>query len=149
MIHEKFQPLFTKMNNRELQIRNEIEIKVKKELGIYDLYVRHDQLKLELNEIKNQLKKWEETNYNPDTQRRESPIDSMVRERMDQIQNGYKQKLLKARDDLIYSVKLSGVDEKIKETFERLPQLITDLSKEANKLPSVNKTIKLITQSQI
>lgn len=145
MINEQFQPLFTQLNNREIQIKKKVETEVKKELGIYKLYVRFEELKLEMAEIKRQLKGWEETVYDSNTMRRESPIDSMVRERMDKIQNGYKKKLTQVRDELIFAIKLSGVDDTVKETFARLPRMVAKLTKEAKKLPPINKTVKMIT----
>ena len=136
MIKESFNPILAELNSREYDIKEEVETMVKKDVGIYDLYVKHARLKLEIKEIERKLKGWEVSNHTPMGWL--NPIDERVEVIMRKQRNGLRKEVEKELNDLIYAVKLSGLDSDTKSVFEKLPKIVESLAKKVNKLPPPN-----------
>jgi hypothetical protein len=141
MIKTEFEPLISNLEARRTVEKANTEVDVRKELGIYNLTVKKFKLQAELDEIKRQLKTYEDTNYQQG--KYVSKIDEVVSAKMAERKNGLLAKTEKIRNDLIKRVKLAGVNADIKEVFEDLPALLEPLEKEIKKLPKVKPLKKI------
>ena len=136
MIKESFGPILAELNSREHSVKEEIETMVKKDVGIYDLYVKQARLKLEIKEIERKLKGWEVSNHTPMGWL--NPVEERVEVIMRKQRNGLRKEIEKELTDLIYAVKLSGLDSDTKAVFEKLPKIVEGFAKKVNKLPPPN-----------
>lgn len=134
MIEEQFAPLLAELRVRDQDLKKQVEIAVKKDLGIYNLFEEKAKLELQLSEIKRQLKYWEDREHGPFGYK--TPVEERVDVVMNKSKNGINQEVTKAMNDLIYKVKLSGLDDDIKSVFDDLPEVVKNLSKKIDKLPA-------------
>lgn len=136
MIKEQFAPIIAELNVRDQELRNQVEVAVKKELGIYQLYEKQASLELQLSEVKRQLAYWEEKERGPLGYM--TPVQEKVKVVMDKSRNGISQEVKNTMNDIIYKVKLSGLDDDMKNVFDSLPGIIDALQKKVSKLPAPN-----------
>jgi len=136
MIEEQFAPLLAELRVRDQDLKKQVEIAVKKDLGIYGLFEKKAQLELELSEVKRQLKYWEDREHGPLGYK--TPVEEKVDVIMNRSKNGINQEVNKAMNDLVYKVKLSGLDDDIKSVFDDLPKVVEQMAKKIEKLPAPN-----------
>lgn len=143
MVKEQFAPIKETLDARDMLLKEECEIVAKKELGIYEKMVRIAKIALELQELKLQVNSYHES-YFTDGIRHDSKINQLTKEKMKMVKNGFHKKVDKLMNDMVYKIKLSGLDNETKSVFEELPEIIENLSKELKQLPPPTKGLKLI-----
>ena len=136
MVREQFAPLLSELRSREHGIKENLEIHVKKDLGIYNLYVKKAKLKVELEETERQLKGWETKTHTP--MGYVDPIEERVNVLLRKSRNGIAGEVRKEMNDMIFAIKLSGLDADTKSVFDKLPGVIGKLTNKVNKLPAPN-----------
>ena len=127
MIKDQFQPIIDILNHREKLLQKNLEIEARKELGIYDLYVKKAKLKLELDEIKRQLDGWESRDRHPDGTYG-TPVEHLVQVKLTSLRSPIRKEVDEILQKLIYKIKLSGLNADAKEVFTDLPNIIKELS---------------------
>jgi hypothetical protein len=143
MIKDDFAPIISQLNARCTVERANMEITVRKELGIYNLTVKKFKLAAELGEVERQLKTYEATEYNPKTGRSHSKIDKVIDAKMAERKNGLFKETETLRNDLVKRVKLAGVHGDIKNVFDKVPALLASLEASAKKLAPIRPLKKL------
>ena len=139
MVKEQFAPILSELRSRNAELRSKIEIEVKKELGIYDLYVKEAQLKVQLAEIARQLKGWQTQSHTPSGYL--NPIEEKVKVIMNKSKNGLMKDVEKEMYKMMYAIKLSGIDSNIKTVFDKLPEIIKKFTEKIAKLPPPTRMI--------
>jgi hypothetical protein len=141
MIKENFEPIFETLKTRDFELEEQCRIQAKKELGIYDKMVNLSKLKLQIGQLKEELLSFTEKNY---TNSHKNKIDRLTDEKMKIVRNGFHDKVHATMKDMIYKVKLSGLDSDTKSVFDQMPDIIKSLTSELKQLPDPSKKIKLI-----
>jgi hypothetical protein len=136
MIAEEFAPIISQLNARRSVETANMEIQVRKELGIYNRTIKKFKLEAELAELNRQLKVYEE-NSSYERGGWCSKIDEIVNAKMEATKNGLLKETEVIRDDLIKRIKLAGVHGDIKTVFDDLSALIAPLQKKLKALPMV------------
>jgi len=139
MVKEQFAPILSELRSRNAELRSKIEIEVKKELGIYDLYVKEAQLKVQLAEIARQLKGWETKSHTPSGH--VNPIEEKVKVIINKSKDGLMKDVEKEMYEMMYAIKLSGIDSNIKTVFDKLPEIIKKFTEKIAKLPPPTRMI--------
>ena len=142
MIQDEFAPIRAELQSRESELRSKIEIEVKKDLGIYDLYQKKAEFQAKLDEINRQLIGWERKEHTPIGYL--SPIEHRVAVVLEKVRNGLFKSVNEKMNQLIWNVKLSGIDKDTKDVFDELPKIILDFKQELAKLPAPKVTKKLL-----
>jgi hypothetical protein len=125
MIKENFSPILSELIAHEDMVRQEIETEVKKDFGVYDLYIEKAKLKLQLEEISNRLSAFE-SKYAQDGDYT-SKITHEVNRRMKKLRSPFRQEVEAIQNDLIYKIKLSGINIDIRGVFANMPEIIREL----------------------
>lgn len=138
MIKQDFDPLITRLKNRTHGLKPKITKQVKIDLGIYELYQEKAALNVRLDEIKSRLAEFEVTQpeWRDGDGSWRSRIDKEVAERMDAV-NEPLTEAITTRGRLIREIKLSGIGEDIKTTFDALPGILKDLAEKFADLPEL------------
>lgn len=144
MIQDQFKPILNELQEQENRIKKELEIEARKELGIYDLYIRKAKLKLEIDEIKRQLDGWEtrERGYDGNYG---TPVELLVAKKMESLKSPLRKEVDETLQKLTYQIKLSGLNADAKDVFTSLPNIIKELTE---KLAS-QQTITHVSPKQI
>lgn len=142
MIRDQFAPLIQTFDSRDVLLREQVTVEVKKELGIYELTLKRAKLELAAEEIDKQLKSYEKKEYKQGYGHK-TQIEILVDDRMRELRNGTRKEVEKARDDMIFKVKVSGVSGDTKEVFDSLPGIIEELTEKVAKLPAPKKQKQL------
>jgi hypothetical protein len=140
MVKEQFAPILQTLKVHSMQLYDMCEKQAKKELGIYDKMMRMAQIQLELKELESELDSYTTKIGNP----WKSKIQLLAEEKMKIVKNGFQAKVEKAMEDMVFKIKISGLDGETKKVFEALPNVIESLTKELKKLPLPTKKLKLI-----
>ena len=143
MVKQQFGPILSELRSRNSELRSQIEIEVKKELGIYDLYVKQAKFKAQLAEIERQLKGWETKSHTPSGYM--DPIEEKVNVILNKSKNGLMKDVEKEMNEMIFAIKLSGIDSNTKAVFDKLPGIIKKFAEKVVKLPPPAKMTKMIT----
>ena len=141
MIKESFEPILETLKTRDFELEEQCRTQAKKELGIYDKMVNLSKLKLQIGQLKEELLSFTEKNY---TNSHKNKIDRLTDEKMKIVRNGFHDKVHATMKDMIYKVKLSGLDSDTKSVFNEMPDIIKSLTSELKQLPDPSKRIKLI-----
>jgi len=141
MIKESFEPILETLKTRDFELEEQCRTQAKKELGIYDKMVNLSKLKLQIGQLKEELLSFTEKNY---TNSHKNKIDRLTDEKMKIVRNGFHDKVNATMKDMIYKVKLSGLDSDTKSVFDQMPDIIKSLTSELKQLPDPSKKIKLI-----
>jgi hypothetical protein len=139
MVRDDFAPIISQLNARRTIERANMEITVRKELGIYNLTVKKFKLQAELGEIERQLKSYEEkTNVKINGRfEYESKIGHVVNAKMAEAKNGLLKETEISRNQMIKRIKLAGVHGDIKKVFDDMSSFIEPLQKQLKKLPII------------
>ena len=143
MVRDDFRPLEQELERREEMIREEVTVIVKKELGIYDDYVRKAQIELELEEIEKRLRKWEENEYGPYGGWK-SKLDIAVVRKTDEILGGERAKLEEARDEAKANVRLMAIDDDMRDEMRRVRTTVRELKEKYASLPDPTVMLKTV-----
>ena len=125
MVREDFSGLFNQLEDRERKIEDEIEVIVKKELGIYDLYVQKAKKQLELDELEAQIDKWEKHKWN-EPSRLQKAIDA----KMKVVMNGERDRLEEARTESLRNVRLMAIDADMRDCLRDVTKVVKELKEE-------------------
>ena len=145
MIQESFEPIFETLKTRDFELEEQCKIQAKKELGIYDKMVKLSRLELELVQLKEELFGFTEKNYQNG---HKNKIERLVDEKMKVVRNGFHDKVYATMQDMVYKIKLSGLDSETKSVFDQMPDVIKSLTSELKQLPDPSKKMKLIKASK-
>jgi len=140
MVRDEFAPLVSEIEMHESNLRDEVEIKVKKKLGVLKLYEEKAALTYRLGEINAKLDKYER-HAHVDGYGRMTIIDRMVKDHMRMHSNGVSNTINTARDGAIKEIRLSGISGDIKKVFDSIPDIIAKLTK-ALPVPKKVKQLK-------
>ena len=144
MVRDDFKPLFDVLNERERQIRDEVEVIVKKELGIYDLFIKEKKLELELEETQREVRRWKESKNRVNDGR--SKLDCAIDAKMSLIMNGEKNRLQEARAEQLRNVGLMAIDdERMRNSLIECRETVNKFIEEFKSLPPVSTKIKALT----
>lgn len=135
MVKEEFEPLMAQLNARETVMRSNMEVEVRKELGIYNMTIKKHKLQAELDELNRQLKEFEDKKHY-DKYGYSSRISQVVDAKMAERKNGIRVEIESLRDHMIKRIKLAGLTGDIKQAFDDLPKLIEPLKKKLKELPA-------------
>lgn len=141
MIKERFKPVINQISARDMVFQEKCKTQAKKDLGIYDKVTRLARLKLEIAELKSELKAYTEEYYE-NGRRMQPKVDQLTQEYMKASSNGFQEKVYSEMNDMIYKIKLSGLDGETKQVFEKLPEVIRKITDEMKTLPEPPKRIK-------
>ena len=139
MVREQFGPILSELRGRDAELKSKIEIEVKKELGIYDLYVKQAKFKVQLAEIERELKGWETKTHTPSGYM--NPVEEKVNVILNKSKNGLRKDVEKEMNEMIFSIKLSGIDSNTQAVFDKLPRIIDKFTEKVAKLPPPAKMI--------
>ena len=101
-------------------------------------------LELELKELKSELDSFTTRSGSP----YKTKIQLLTDEKMKIAKNGFQTKVEKTMNDMVFRIKISGLDGETKKVFEDLPGIIKSLTKELTKLLAPAKNLKLIKASK-
>ena len=141
MIQESFEPIFETLKTRDFELEEQCRTQAKKELGIYDKMVKLSQLNLQVKELEDQLEMYTKTDYRNG---QKSKVQRLVDEKMKIVRNGFHDKVHATMRDMVYKIKLSGLDSDTKSVFDQMPDVIKALTSELKQLPDPSKKMKLI-----
>ena len=141
MIREQFKPITEALDARNIDLKEICEKQAKKDLGIYDKMILLAQLELEIRELKEDLASFTQSN---NSNSYKSKIKRLTDLKMETAKNGFHKKVDQAMNDMIFKIKISGLEGDTKEIFKHLPGTIESLTKDLKKLPSPTKNLKLI-----
>lgn len=138
MVNEDFDPLISSLIARCAGVKERVVTQVKKDLGIYKLYEEQAVLEVRLNEIKRSLKEYEDQYHRSSDSgyRYISRIDVAVEKKLTEI-NAPLREVAAVKESLLRQIRLAGVGQEIKSTFDGLPSLIADLTEKFGSLPAV------------
>ena len=105
MVKKNFAPILDELNLEEIALKKAIEIEVKKEIGVYDLYMEKAKMQLRYDEINRQLKRHEER-YRNDAGDYATDIEREVNMRLLKQRSKFQSEVEKIKEDLIYKIKL-------------------------------------------
>jgi len=145
MIKENFEPIFETLKARDFKLEEQCRIQAKKELGIYDKMVNLSKLKLQIGQLKEELLSFTERNFKSG---HKNKIDRLTDEKMKIVRNGFHDKVHATMKDMIYKVKLSGLDSDTKSVFDQMPDIIKSLTSELKQLPDPSKKMKRLTKNE-
>ena len=129
MVRQQFESITDTLNARNLVLQEKCKTQAKKDLGIYTKLAKLAKLNLEAQELEHELKAYTESYY-LGGKRYDSKVDQLTKEYMSQVQNGIHKKVHHTMNDMIFKIKLSGLDGDTREIFEKLPGVVKELSKE-------------------
>lgn len=136
MVREDFDPLITMLKARFAGFKDKILAEVKRDFGVYELYEEQAAVELRLKEIKESLQKYEKAQYQPLGGGWISLIDEEVKKRM-KLLNAPLTEVEANRESVLRTIRLAGVGQEIKSTFEAMPSIITDLTEKFANLPAI------------
>ena len=137
MIKEQFKPITEALDLRDSELEDVCRVQAKKDLGIYDKMMLQAKLSLQLEELKEELASYTSCSY----PRNKNKIDRLTEQKMAALKNGFHKKVETSMKDMIYGIRLSGLDNDTKNVFNRLPAVIESLSKELKALPAPTKKL--------
>jgi hypothetical protein len=148
MIKDEFQPVISQLTARRTVEKANMEIAVRKEMGIYQMTIKKFKLQAQLEELKRQLKGYEEKqNLKIDGKFiYQSKIDHLVDAKMAEKKNGLLLEAETVKNDLIKRIKLAGVHGDVKAVFDDLSKLFEPIKKELKALPAVKPMKSLIAK---
>jgi hypothetical protein len=94
--------------------------------------VKLSQLKLQTQQLEEELELYTKKDYHNGHR---SKVDRLADEKMKVVRNGFHDKVNKAMQDMIYKIRLSGLDNDTKKVFDELPGVIDSLVSELKQLP--------------
>jgi hypothetical protein len=141
IIRDDYRELYNALDLRENEIREEVMMIVKKELGIYDLYVQKSKLELQSDEIKSRLKEWEKSDY---TNNHCSKLDIAIEEKMKHVTNGERTKIEDAEKHAMRQLTITAVDADIRQVLNDMYEQVKDLKDHIRCLPPIKDKIKAI-----
>ena len=145
MIKENFEPIFETLKARDFKLEEQCRIQAKKELGIYDKMVKLSQLKLQVKELKDELEMYTKTDYHNN---HKSKVQRLTDEKMKIVRNGFHDKVHATVRDMVYKIKLSGLDSETKSVFDQMPDVIKSLTSQLKQLPDPSKKMKRLTKNE-
>lgn len=137
MVKQEFSPLKCFLEERTVQVRQQVEQEVKKELGIYDLYVEETALKVRSKEIEGTLEVYENKGWR--NGKYCSRIEEMVENRLTE-KDGVLKGLLDAEKTAVKALRLCGAQKEVLKVFEALPLVLEELKKTVKALPPFVQT---------
>jgi hypothetical protein len=146
LVNQEFQPIEEILTIRNHKLSTAIELQVKKDLGIYELYQRKATIETELAEIEEQLEKFTKKK---DKRRAyggyetENMINLEVKRRMKEL-DGALDKVHNVKYELIKRIKLCGANEEIKMVFEEVGDIVKETLADIKKLPDPSKLVKAL-----
>ena len=146
MVKEQFEPINQTLAVHNMALHDMCEKEAKKELGIYHKMTRMAQLSLELKELESELDSFTKQIRHNNSWK--TKIELLTEEKMKVLQNGFETKVEKTMNDMIFKIRISGLDGETKKVFEDLSGVIASLNKEIKKLPPPTKKLKLIKASK-
>ena len=151
MVREDFDPLISILTARCAGVKEKIVTQVKKDFGIYKLYEEKAALQVRISEIEKGLREYEVQNHRAGGEgyRFVSRIDDEVEKRLTEL-NAPLQEVTANKESILRQIRLAGVGQEIKSTFEGLPEVIRELSERFANLPAISETdIKALTSGVI
>lgn len=146
MIDKEFQPIISALEQRNHTLERNMEIEVKKDLGIYEMFMEQEAVELRREELKSALKKFTEQRHHDG--RYESRIDQEVRKRLRSLNTTLKD-AEEAKEAVIKKVKLMAAGDDVKGLFDELGGEIKKLTTLVASLPPVvEKPMKRLTGRQ-
>ncbi len=142
MIRDEFQPLMAELNVREMAIKEQIEARVKKDFGIYDMMMEREALKLQLAEIDNRLSSWEKRTYMYG--KYTTKIDYAVEAEMEKLRNGLGKQIQEVKSEAIKSVRLIGTSDEVVNIFKDISKQVADMSGQLQALPAPETLVPAI-----
>jgi len=143
LIREEFRPLIDQIKHLENEEKKVIEDEVRKELGIYDLWVKEAKLKVQLKIIEEKMSEWTKKSYGTNHEFT-SPFDDAVNAKILRGKNGLAKEIRSAEHNMIKRIKLSGVTGDTAKAFANLPKVIKRLTIKLDKTLPEPKTMKQI-----
>lgn len=146
LVKQEFKPIEDILKVRDYKLNKSIELQVKKDFGIYELYQRKAAIEAELAEIEEELEKYTEKKSKKrsyggfDTS---NIINIEVEKRMKNL-DGALDKVQNVKHKLIKRIKLCGANEEIKLVFEEVAETVKLTMAEVIKLPNPERLVKAI-----
>ena len=135
MVRDDFNPLINILTARTRGVEHKVEIQVKKDFGVYDLFMKKAELELALKEVKAKLDSVEGNDYRGG--KWVNKIQFEVERRLDLINEPLKE-VQRQRDSMVRDIKMSGVGQDIKGVFEGMPTIIQELVEKFGNLPAIS-----------
>lgn len=142
LVKEQFEPITSTLNARDMVLREKCEVQAKKDLGVYDKMVKLAKLKLQVEELELELKGYT-TSYYAGGKHHNSKVDQITNQYLKKARNGFHLEVQKAMDDMIFKIKLSGLEGDTKKVFEDLPNVVKKFTEKLEKLPKPMKIKRL------
>lgn len=141
LVNQEFQPLVDQVQHLENLMRTKVEDDVKKELGIYDLWVKKAQLEMELQQVQDYMNEWTKNKHRDGEWT--SKLDQAVNAKIASTKNGIAGEVRDAKAKAIKQIKLSGVSGDTEIVFSELPKTLKTLTSKLEKaIPKPRKKIK-------
>jgi hypothetical protein len=144
MVQNDFRPLFVTLQDREREIKDNVETIVKKEVGIYDDYVLRAKLNLQIEELDKKIDRWEDRNRNNPDNRYISKLELAVEKRLKDVMNGERDLLENARDEALRNVRLMAIDDDMRDSLREVYTTVTELKEKLAALPPVGEKVKAL-----
>jgi len=135
MIRSDFSPIIDALHNRTRGVEDKVEVQVKRDFGVYDLFQRKAELELALRQVKEKLSSVEGNDYK--NGKWVNKIQHEVDRRLDLINEPLKE-VERQRDSLIRQIKMSGIGAEIKGVFEEVPAILEDIVSRFGNLPAIS-----------
>jgi len=136
MVQDDFGPLMSKLEARTEGIKDQVEIQVKKDMGVYGLYEEQAALNLRLKEIGEKISGVEKKRYVNGVY--VSKIGEEVGRRL-AILNAPLNEVRSAAGSMVRQIRLSGVGQDIKNVFEAMPDLLEEFTEKFGSLPEITE----------
>lgn len=146
MIRDEFQPLMAELNVREMAIKEQIEVRVKRKFGIYDLMMEREHLKLQLAEIDSKLSSWEKNQYIEG--KFTTKIDYAVGVEMGKLRNGLGKQIQEVKSEAIKSIRLMGTSNEVVNIFKDISKRVADMSVQLRALPAPETLVPAVSLRQ-
>ncbi len=111
-----------------LKMKAQIKEQVREDFGLLDLVNQERELSMQLAQVQGKLKDLNRETYDMSKRTYKTIVDAEVDRRIEQ-QFPLLASINETRDEVIRSIKLSGVDDGIAEVFKALPETISKLQR--------------------
>ena len=143
MIDAQFESLQAEASALDTVQKRKVEISVKKELGIYELYIALIKHETAVKEIKAKLEEWENNQYRKPTGKWQSQIDHLVEIRLGGDDALPSTKIKRAKQKLKDEILFCSMPDEVKAIIEKIPAIVADIQKT---LPKVSQKELMVAQ---
>lgn len=127
MVDAKFESIQAEASALDAVQRRKVEVSVKKELGIYDLYIQLLKHETAVKEIKAKLEEWESTQHVGGLW--QTRLSHLVTTRLGGDDALPSTKIKKAKQEIKDKMLFCTMPDEIKEIMDKIPSLVSDIKK--------------------